>query len=125
MKSVLELLGMIIDLEYSEMFIHAEDGKTIIELQDYTIITELILPLCDSACADFISASKWFFAKLVFVNDPARLSEIVIENDKGECIVNDVGCAILQDYERRKLGKIYVAFCQHLIDDVDLALSLM
>lgn len=117
------LCGIIESDNYSDMFIHLENDEVYIELNKYTVINSLILPLCDFACCDFFEKSKWCVAKLVFAKNPARLSKIVLENDKGECLTSDIGDALLHEYDRRGLDSLYIKICDHLIKDVNLVLT--
>lgn len=121
---ILELIARIIESDnYSDMFIHLEQEGVVVELNDFSIITQLILPLCDFACCDFIEKSAWVVAKLFFANKPARISQIVLENDKGECVANDVGSFILNELDKVDLDFIYIKLCEHIIKDVNLALT--
>lgn len=121
---VLSLICGIIESDnYSDMFIHLENDEVYIELNNFSIIRSLILPLCDFACCDFVEKCKWCVAKLVFANNPARLSKIILENDKGECLTSDVGDALLHELDRHGLDYIYIKMCDHLIKDVNLVLT--
>ena len=121
---VLELIARIIESDnYSDMFIHLEQENVVVELNDFSIIKSLVLPLCDFACCSFIEKCEWIIAKLVFANKPARITQIVLENEKGECMTNDVGGFILKELDKVDLDYIYIKLCEHIIKDVNLALT--
>ena len=120
---IFKLIGTLLDSDYSEMFLHSEGDDTIIMLNNHSIITRLILPLCESSARNFMAANEWAMAKLVFAENPARLSQIVLEGENDETITIDLGKALGDDLDAKGKVSIYEKLCQYIIKDVNLVLT--
>lgn len=114
--AIFQLLGYILDASSSncpELFWSLEGEDVVIEFSNLTLITNLILPLCDKSYSSFTEKSNWFTAKIVFTQDV--ITSISLENNSGECFTSEIEERLFDDVADSGQDQVYCQICSQII----------
>ena len=114
--AIFQLLGYILDASSSncpELFWSLEGEDVVIEFSNLTLITNLILPLCDKSYSSFMEKSNWLTAKIVFTQDV--ITSIILENNSGECFTSEIEEKLFDEVSDFGQDTIYCRICSEII----------